>query len=454
LSVRPPDLLENTMMSSEAIPLLQTLIRNECVNDGAVDSGHEHRSVATLLDWFGVPGEIFEPAPGRQSLIYRVEGEDPDAPVLALAPHIDVVPVDPAGWSHDPFGAEIKDGWIYGRGALDMLNVTAAMAVAAKPYITGRLRPRGDLIFIAAADEEAGGVYGAGALVERRWDLVGADYLLTEVAYPALAFASEPIVPVSVGEKGAFWSVLTATGSPGHGSSPYGADNALQKMVKALAGLFETAMPVDISEDWKDFVSALALDNDLKEALTDPDRVDDAIDDLALIDPLFARYVHAVTHLTVSPNVLHAGVKSNMIADGATASVDIRGLPGMDRAFIDSHLLKAMGSARDDVEITPQLDMESSVSPTDNPLWEAVADSVEELEGHRNLLPTLQNVSTDARFWRHKGTVAYGVGLFDDRMTFSEMLALFHGHDERVSVESVVRTTMLYEEVLARFNAP
>lgn len=439
-------------MSSEVIDLLQSMIRNECVNDGTPESGHEHRSVATLLEYFGVEGEIFEPAPGRQSLIYRVEGTDPDAPSLGLVPHLDVVPVDPSGWNHDPFGGDIVDGWVYGRGALDMLNVTAAMAAAARPYITGEKRASGNLVFIAAADEEAGGVYGAGALVEQRWDLVAADYLLTEVAYPSLAYASEPLVPVSVGEKGAFWSILTSSGTPGHGSSPYGTDNALAKMVSALDGIFETPMPVDISQEWKRFVSALALEDDMKAALTDPDRVDEAIDALAVSDPLFARYVHAVTHLTVSPNVLHSGSKSNVIADSATAAVDIRALPGMDRGFVDSHLYKAMGNARDDIDIHPRLDMESTVSAIGNPLWEAIADSVEELEGHRSLLPTLMNVATDARFWRAKGTIAYGVGLFDDRMTFSEMLALFHGHDEKVSVESVHRTTALYEEVLARFG--
>jgi acetylornithine deacetylase/succinyl-diaminopimelate desuccinylase-like protein len=428
------------------------MIRNECVNDGTKESGHEHRSVATLREFFGVDGEIFEPAPGRQSLIYRIEGTDPDAPSLGLVPHLDVVPVDPSGWTQSPFGGDIVDGWVYGRGALDMLNVTAAMAAAVRPYITGEMRPRGDLVFVGAADEEAGGVYGAGALVEQRWDLVGVDYLLTEVAYPSLAYASEPVVPVSVGEKGAFWSTLTSSGTPGHGSSPYGTDNALAKMVSALEGIFKTPMPVDISDEWKTFVSALALEDDMKAALVDPDRVDEAIDTLAVTDPLFARYVHAVTHLTVSPNVLHSGTKSNMVADAATAAVDIRALPGMDRAFVDSHLYKAMGNARDDVEIEPRLDMESTVSELGNPLWEAIADSVEEMEGHRNLLPTLMNVATDARFWREKGTIAYGVGLFDDRMTFSEMLALFHGHDERVSVESVGRTTALYEEVLARFN--
>ena len=436
---------------TDVTSLLQTLIQNRCVNDGTKDSGHEHRSVATLVDFFGVAGEIFEPHPGRQSLIYRIPGTDRDAPSLALVPHLDVVPVDESGWTRDAFGAEIVDGFIYGRGAVDMLNVTAAMAVAAHPYITGDLRPRGDLVFAAVADEEGGGRWGAQPLVEQRWELVKADYLLTEVAYPPLAHVTEPIVPVAIGEKGTFWSGLKTSGTPGHGSAPYGSDNALEKMVIALHGIFEAPAPVSITAEWKAFVSALALDDDLKRALTDPDQVDEAIDDLAVTDPLFARYAHAVTHLTISPNMLDAGMKANIVAADAEASVDVRALPGMDRGFVDSHLMKAMGSARDDVEIIPIQDKESTISTIDNPLWEAIADSVEELEGHRNLLPALMNVATDARFWRPKGTVAYGVGRFDDRMTFSEMLALFHGHDERVSVESVRRTTELYEHIFRRF---
>lgn len=438
-------------MSSDVISLLQQLIRNACVNDGTPESGHEHRSVATLQDFFGVPGEVFEPAPGRQSLIYRIDGSDPDTPALALVPHLDVVPVQAEGWTQDPFGAEIIDGFVYGRGAVDMLNVTAAMAVAARPYIQGDKQPAGDLIFVGAADEEAGGVHGAHALVDQRWDLVGADYLLTEVAYPSPSYVSEPTVPVAVGEKGAFWSVLRSSGTPGHGSAPYQADNALEKMVEALHGIFETPVPVGISPEWARFVGALSLDTEIKEALADPDRVDEAIDMLAVTDPLFARYVHALTHMTVSPNMLKAGIKANVIADGATAAVDIRALPGMDRDFVDSHLHKAMGNARDEIEISPVADLEATLSPIDNRLWQAIGDSVEELEGHRNLLPTLMNVGTDARFFRKKGTIGYGVGLFDDRMSFSEMLALFHGHDERVSIASVERTVGLYERVLHNF---
>ncbi len=439
---------------SEVLELLQTLIRNQCVNTGTPESGHEHRSVESLLEFFGVPGEIFEPAPGRQSLIYRIPGTDPEAASLALAPHLDVVPVDPDGWSVDPFGAEVIDGFVYGRGALDMLNVTSAMANAVRPYVTGEKETRRDLLFVALADEEAGGKFGAHALVNERWDLARADFMLTEVAYPPISYANDRYIPVATGEKGTFWTILRAKGTPGHGSTPYQADNALVKMIQAIGGIVEEEMPVAITTEWRELVATLDLDPEIAADLTDPDRVDAAIDRLAISDPLFAKYVHAVTHMTISPNVVEAGSKANVIADKAVGSVDVRALPGMDRGFVDSHLRKAMGGARDHVDMEPVMDMEATASNTNTELWEVIADSVEALEGHRNLLPTIMTVGTDARFWRAKGTVGYGVGLYDDRMSFSEMLALFHGHDERVSVESLHRTTSLYTEILDRFLAP
>ncbi|HEX5696780.1 MAG TPA: M20/M25/M40 family metallo-hydrolase, partial [Acidimicrobiia bacterium] len=289
-------------MSIGVIDLLQQLIRNRCVNDGTADTGHEVRSVATLVDFLGAPGEVFEPIPGRQSLVYRIEGSDPSAPSLALVPHLDVVPVDPAGWSVDPFAAEIVDGVIYGRGAVDMLNVTAAMAVAVRPYLTGERKPRGDLVFAAVADEEAGGRLGALHLVEDRWDLVAADYFLGEVAYPGIATGDHRAVPVSIGEKGAYWSVLQTAGAPGHGSAPYGTDNALHKMVSALAGLIGAPSPAAITDEWVDFVANLGLDPESVRRLTDVDQLDAEIDRIAAEDPAMARYIHAATHLTISAN--------------------------------------------------------------------------------------------------------------------------------------------------------
>ena len=442
-----------TTDNSAVVPLLQELIRNTCVNDGTRESGHEYRSVGTLADFFGQPGTVVEPAPGRQSVVYRVPGADPEAATLLLLPHLDVVPVNLSGWSVDPFAAEISDGFVWGRGAVDMLNVTAAMAVVFKKYLSGeRSQLSGDLIFAAVADEEAAGGMGARYLVDQRFDLVESDYVLTEVAYPAIPTPSGPLHPVVAGEKGPFWSKLRSTGTPGHGSGPYQADNALEPMVGALAGLFATPSPVAITDQWRRFVAALELTGDLGERLTDPDQVDGAIDEVAITDPRLARYFHSATHLTVSPNTLRAGMKANMIPDEAEAEVDLRALPGMNREFVNSHLRKAMGRDGDGIEIVPLSDFEASMSGASDPLWQAIEESLWEETSVRRAVPVLMPGATDARFFRARGASAYGVGLFDERIGFSEFLSLFHGHNERVSVRSVERTTDLIERVVAHFG--
>ncbi len=161
------------------------MIRNQCVNDGTLLSGQETRNSDTLRSYFegsGLDLEVYEPAhaPGRASLVARIEGSDPKAPTLCLMGHTDVVPVNPKTWTRDPFGGELVNGEVWGRGAVDMLNLTASQAVALKTLAGRGWRPRGTLVYLACADEEAGGTLGAGHVVERHWDALRADYCLTE----------------------------------------------------------------------------------------------------------------------------------------------------------------------------------------------------------------------------------------------------------------------------------
>src|SRR3954469_24813154 len=168
---------------SETVEVLQTLIRNACVNDGTPTSGHEERNaevLAALLGTTGLDVERYDAAPGRTSLVARIEGHDPAAPALCLMGHTDVVPVNPDGWSRDPFGGELVDGEVWGRGAIDMLCITASQAVSFRQLATEGFRPKGTLIYFGVADEEAGGHWGAEYMLENHWDAVGADYVLTE----------------------------------------------------------------------------------------------------------------------------------------------------------------------------------------------------------------------------------------------------------------------------------
>src|SRR5436853_7652245 len=186
-------------VTGEVTDLLQHLIRNAGVNDGAPDSGEESRNADLLesyLEGSGIDFERYEPVPGRASLVGRIEGRDPDAPTLLLMGHTDVVPANPDGWQEDPFGGDLIDAEVWGRGAIDMLNLTASMAVATRRLAGEGFRPAGTLVYLAVADEEALGQHGAAWLVDHAADAVGADYVITESGGIPMPTASGPKLPV------------------------------------------------------------------------------------------------------------------------------------------------------------------------------------------------------------------------------------------------------------------
>src|SRR4030095_2673540 len=187
----------------------------------------------------GLQCERYVSGPGRMSLITRIEGSDRHAPTLLLMGHTGVVPVNAAGCQRDPFAAELVDGIVWGRGAIDMLNLTSTMAVATRRLATSGWRPRGTLIYLAVADEEAGGFLGAGHLVEHHADAVKCDYVITESGgVPIPTKAGHPL-KATVGEKGGNWGRLIVHGTPGHGSRPFKTDNALVTAAKVVQRLAE-----------------------------------------------------------------------------------------------------------------------------------------------------------------------------------------------------------------------
>jgi len=187
--------------------------------------------------------------------------------------------------------------------------------------------------------------------------------------------------------------------------------------------------------------------------VTAPDRIAEMIGRLAIDDPGCARWVRACARLTVSPTTLGGGVKANVIPDAAEGDLDVRVLPGQDAESVDDHFRKVLGpDLFDELEIDVVLDETATASEPEGLLWDSLGDAAEAVAGHRRLLPALIPVGTDARFYRRRGTVAYGVGLFDDSVTFGDLLAMFHGNDERVSLESLDLTTALLSEAVRRFG--
>lgn len=428
-----------------ATELLQTMIRNECVNDGTVESGEEVRNSDLLETWLegsGLDCQYFESAPGRRSIVSRIEGSDPDAPSLCLMGHTDVVPVTPSGWSRDPFGGELIDGEVWGRGALDMLSQTAAMATAFRHLADTGFRPKGDLIFFGVADEEAGGNWGARWMLDNNLDAVRADYVITEWGGVPSSTPSGTALSLNVAEKGVAWQRLKVKGTPSHGSMPYGTDNALVTAAEVVRRLAEYRPTPDIHDLWRHQVANLNYDDEIKEAMLDPDRLDDALADLP--NQLHARTLHACSHTTFSPNVAHGGTKTNTVPDEVIIELDIRTLPGETPDDVNEHLRLALGDLHGVIDVEPiHLDM-ATRSPTETPLWEVLSDVMLSAYPGATIQPSLIVGGTDARFYRAAGSVAYGAALFSPSMQPEVFADRFHGNDERIDVESIGLTTELF----------
>ncbi|MGA1551784.1 MAG: M20/M25/M40 family metallo-hydrolase [Ilumatobacteraceae bacterium] len=434
-------------LTGETVELLQTMIRNACVNDGRPESGDETRNADTLqhfLEGAGLATERYTSVHGRESIVARIEGSDPDAPSLCLMGHTDVVPVSPDGWSRDPFGGELvrnSDGVeeVWGRGAVDMLNLTSSMAVAFRHLARSGFKPKGDLIYFGVADEEAGGVWGAEWMFDHHPEVIDATYCLTELGgWSSVDDHGHRHVTVNIGEKGLNWRRLRVKGTPGHGSMPFGADNALIKAAEVIRRLTEYRPNPYLGETWKALVDTMSVPEELRRALLDPGTVFDSI---ASLPTPVARSCHALTHTTLTPNVAHGGQKTNVIPDIVDIEVDIRTVPGTTKADVDAMLTEAMGDLAAHVEMIDLQVGDATQSPMDNDLWDSITKNTQIAYPGASMVPGLIVGGTDARFYRHRGRVAYGAGLFSPSMDFSTFGSRFHGHDERIDVESLALAT-------------
>lgn len=437
-------------LTDQTVELLQVLIRNACVNDGTPESGQEVRNVDALthfLEGSGLDLERYEPTPGRQSLVARIEGSDPDAPSLCLMGHTDVVPVTPEGWSQDPFGGELIDGEVWGRGAVDMLNLTSSMAVAFRHLVRSGFKPKGDLIYFAVADEESGSAHGARWMADHYADVIKADYVLTENGGLHGGNPEAPVISVNVGEKGVAWRRLKVTGVPGHGSQPFRRNNALVKAAGVIQRLTEYSPPAKFSELWPERVRTFGLSDEESAILLDPDQIDAAL--AMLPNAKAAAYLHACTHTTFSCNVVDGGpnMKTNTIPDQVSLDVDIRTLPGEGDAEVQEHLALALGDLANDVQIEVLMNDPATISPMHTPLWDSLQKAINKPFPTATLTPQMVVGFTDSRIFRELGSVAYGAGLLSPSLDGNEFSARFHGNDERIDVESLRLSTQLWLDV-------
>jgi acetylornithine deacetylase/succinyl-diaminopimelate desuccinylase-like protein len=333
---------------------------------------------------------------------------------------------------------------VWGRGAVDMLNLTSSMAVATKRLAQRGFRPEGTLIYLAVADEEALGTWGAHHLVDHERDAVAADYVITESGGIPIPSGSGVKLPVMVGEKGCYWSTITVHGTPGHGSQPWRTDNALVKAAEVVRRIAAYSPATDINDVWRRFVAGIDLPEEVSRGLLSPEDFMGTIEHLPIG---IARQFHACTHTTFSPNIVHGGSKINTIPDTVELQVDIRTLPGQTAEDVEAQLRDAIGDLTGDVTFTASAYDAASSSPIDTPLWDVITRASARFYEDSETVPMLIVGATDARFFRRLGATAYGYGLFSRNLSFDDYSTMFHGDDERVDQESLRLSTELWQVV-------
>jgi acetylornithine deacetylase/succinyl-diaminopimelate desuccinylase-like protein len=445
---------------------LQGLIRIPSVNppDGGPDvaagrdpSGGETaaaRYCADVLEGAGIASEVVELTPGRGSVIARIRASGPATePPLILLNHIDVVPVDAESWSHDPFGGELIDGVVWGRGAVDMKNMVAMELGVMLALARSGAELRRDVIFAAVADEEAGGTHGARWLVDARPELFhdahgrAAAAAINEVGGYSMTLGDRRIYTIQVAEKGIAWTKLHATGTPGHGSMPH-PDNAAVKLAAAVSAVAadQDRRAARVIPVVGEFLRSLGLGEVARLAESDF-RGATASLDATVSDPVLRRSILAMLRDTATPTVMHAGKKVNVMPGSAEAEIDVRTLPGTDQAAFLAHLQDVVG---DHATVDPVIVLPPVEWPDDAEIVDLMTDALRGADPVGIPVPMMITPGTDAKALVDLGIPCYGFAplRLDAETPF---LSLFHGHDERLPVSALAFGLPVLADVVARY---
>jgi acetylornithine deacetylase/succinyl-diaminopimelate desuccinylase-like protein len=443
---------ENVINWQEAGAETITRVRDLLRLDTRNPPGNEVRAAEYLHALFeaeGISGEIVGPDKERATFIARLKG-DGTAPPLLLMSHTDVVAVEPEKWTHGPFSGDIADGFIYGRGALDMKQMVGMEAMTMLLLKRTRVPLKRDVIYMAAADEECGGHEGAGWVVEHCPELIQAEYALNEGGGSGFEINGRRYYPVQTAEKGTVRFRLRTHGRPGHGSVPHH-ENAILKLATILAKFAPDLLPVHFTTTLRGYIAGIAATqpSDIAQALhallTDETTADAAVDRLPLEETLKQR-MHAMLRNTVTPTVLKAGSQINVIPSEAEALVDGRNLPGWTPEMFLEELRSVFGN---EVEITfldPSTPLEADLQ---SPLFNTIKGVLKDHDPEATAVPFLLTGGTDAKHVTKLGTKVYGFvpGLYAGEGEGRRV----HSHDERVGVRSLQWGARVLYEVVERF---
>ncbi|MHA2248256.1 MAG: M20/M25/M40 family metallo-hydrolase [Candidatus Hodarchaeales archaeon] len=440
--------MENSTVK-ESIMLLSELIQNKCINP----PGNEMKSIQSIQQFLlkhNVECRVFESAPNRGNLVARIPGIK-NGPKLMFGPaHVDVVPVEnPDEWEVEPFSGTVKDGYIWGRGALDMLFIVVAQVQAFINLQKENFKPKGDLILLIVSDEEAGGKFGAEWMLENHNNQVKTDYLVTEAG--GLSIAPGKLV-FMIGEKGGAAKRISFKGTPGHGSLPFDSDNAAYKVAQTIIKLTEYCnSKIPLTTEYLNYLTkGMELGFIQRFMLTNKKLLPLSLNKLKKRDQQMAKVLHGLSRMTLSPNIVQGGTKVNVIPATAYIDVDIRTLPGQDDEYVVSHLKKALGGLAKEAKIEA-LSAEKggftsygNASPASSEFVSAMEKAVKQELPNSTLVPFIMPAVSDCRFFRERGVEAYGFSLFDPETPMSHLASLAHGTDERVSIKTLKLSQSVY----------
>jgi acetylornithine deacetylase/succinyl-diaminopimelate desuccinylase-like protein len=408
----------------EVVEICRDLIRFESVNPtGNERAIAEH--VAAMLTDAGLSPEIYESDPGRASVVARWTGEDSSRDALLIHGHLDVVPANADDWQVDPFSGEVRDGCVWGRGAVDMKDMDAMVLALLADWARQGRRPPRDVVLAFVADEEAGGIKGAHHLVDHHADLFeGCTEAISEVGGFSMTIGGRRLYAIETAEKGIAWLRLVAKGMAGHGSM-LNDDNAVTVLAEAVARVGRHTFPIELGATAELFVREIC------DALGVAFEADDVESVLSKLGPL-ARMIGATVRHTANPTMLEAGYKQNVIPGEAYAYLDCRFLPGGEQRFFEE-ITRVVGP---DVAIEVMQTQIAYETTFDGDLVAAMSAAITDEDPDAHVIPLLLSGGTDAKSFSELGMRCFGFSPLQLPPDLN-FIGMFHGVDERVPIEGL-----------------
>lgn len=417
-------------LQGEAAEVLGRLIRFNTVNP----PGNERAAAEWLGGYLadaGLETELDGAEPERPNLVATLGDPDDGGPVIGYLGHLDTVLADPDAWSRDPWDGGVHDGFVWGRGAIDMKSQVAAEAVGLAHLARSGWRPKhGAVKLFAVADEETGGALGAQWLTQNRPDLARCDYLLNEGAGTVMPYGDKRLYGVCCAEKGTFRFAVRATGRAGHASVPALADNALLKLAPVITRMAEFELPLELTDEARQLLRVLGED-DL-----------DAVADTA---PAIGALTEAACRVTLSPTMVSASEKINVIPGAAELRVDGRAPAGMTPEEVQERLAPVLDG---DLEVEWLQQVVGNRSPIRSPLMDAIEGWLGKVDPGAAAVPTVLPAFTDSRWWRHAFPDCVAYGFFPQRhQTLYDTWPLIHGADERIDVRDLALAAGFFHDL-------